>query len=291
MALKERVLKVTLSMPGGDIVLDAELKLNVRIRKAALAIQSRATVDIVGLSKTLREQLLSQFTAWNRRQVATGQTAQNYIDVKIEAGYITNGIDNSSIVFTGQVVLAELTSPPPNIGIRITCFTRQIDKTSFISSPAPSQTTFFKYVEWAAGQMGFGTSFICETSYNDVTIYNAARSILTSSALLLDIQNMYRPDVAAFVDDDVLIVKDRNKIINPGDIAEINEFIGIPCWTEWGVEFTAMFTGSVRLAQGAKLTSIMNPSLSGVYVITEIDYDLTSRDRAFYVKASGSPPA
>lgn len=292
MALKKRLLKVTLTLQDGKVVvLDQELDLHIRIAKAALAIQNRATIEVVGLTQQLREELLSQFTAWRRRQVLTAQIASTLVKVKIEAGYSSNGAEQTSVVFIGEVAICEPASPPPNIGIRITAFSRQIDKTNFVTDPAPSQTTYAGYVEWAANQMGFGKNFVCETSFNDVTIQNPARSILTQSALLVDIQNMYRPDVAAFIDDDFLIVKDRNKIIHPEQIANLNEFVGIPSWTEWGISAAIMLDQAVKLAGAIQLTSLMNPSVNGKYVVMELEYDLTSRDRAFYVKIGASPPA
>lgn len=297
MALNNRILTVTLHMPGGDVMLDQSINMKVRIHKAALAIQNRATIDIIGLTGSLREQLLSQFTAFNQRKVVAGQIPQNWINVEIQAGFdrpksqTTDAASQPSTIFKGQVVICELTSSPPNIGVRLTCFTRQIDRSSYVSAPAPDQTTFYEYVSWAAGQMGFGNNFVCETSYNDVVINNPARSILVLSALLIDIQDMYKPDVAAFVDDDLLIVKDRNKILNPEQAAQISEFVGVPTWTEWGVSFTCLFDQSVKLAQAATLNSKMNPSLNNSYVILELEYDLTTRDTPFYVKANASPPA
>lgn len=303
MPLTQRRLKVTLSLPSGDFIMTESLDLSVRIYKAALAIQNRATIEVFGLTTNMREMLLTQFTAWHKRQVESGQAPQDWIDVIIEAGYASNnsalspdlaGFNNTastSIIFRGQVVQCEPTSGPPNIGVRITCYSRQIDKTQFTSEPAPNQTTFKQYVTWAAGQMGFGNNFVCETSYDDVQISNPSRSIFSRGALLIDIQNMYRPDVAAFVDDDRLIVKDRSKIINTTAISQLNEFIGTPLWTEWGATWQTLFDPTQKLAQAAVLTSKMNPGVNGTYVIMELEYDLTSRKNNFYVKGSGSPPA
>lgn len=303
MSLRNRALKVTLSLPSGDVVLDETIQMHVRIHKSALAIQNSAVIEATGLTQSLREQLLSQFTAWNKRLVESGQAQQNWINVTIEAGYktppsaalgvgfATPSNTQTSVIFKGQVVLCDLASVPPNITVRITCYTRQIDKTAHVTNPAPAQTTFFNYVKWAAGQMGFGDNFVCDTSFNDVIIYNPARSILVASALIWDIQDMYKPNVAAFIDDDILIVKDRNKIINPSNVSTADEFIGVPSWNEWGVDFVTMFDPTVRLAQATRITSKMNPSLNGPYVITELFYDLSSRGQAFYVKSSGSPPA
>lgn len=298
MALSNRVLKVTISLPGGDVVLDQGLQLDISVYKAALAIQSRATVTAMGLSTTLRQQLLSQFTAWNKRKVETGGADPNWIGIKVEAGYAVEspngGVNNqTAVVFVGQIVLVDPVSGPPNIGVRITCYTRQVDKTKFVTVPSPEAPTFQQYVVWAAGQMGFGDklTFDCSPDIANRIIQNPSRSTYVASALLIDIQNTFRPDVAAFVDNDQLIVKDRNRIINVGAISNVTEFIGTPVWTEWGVTWTTLMDPTVALAQAAKLTSIMNPGVNGTYVITELEYQLSSRSNPFYVKASGAPPA
>ena len=296
MALSKRILNITISLPGGDVVLGSDIDVKVKVYKAALAIQSRASIEITGMTTSLRQQLLSQFTAWHKRQVESGQAAADWINVKIEAGYegassVDSTASNTAVVFLGQIALVDYVAGPPDITVRITCYSRQIDKTSFVTSPAPSTTTYLNYVKWAAEQMGMGENFICDTSFNDVIVTNPAATVFTRAALLVDIQNLFRPDVAAFIDNDQLIVKDRNKVINVGAIAELKEFIGTPMWTEWGATFVTLMNPSIKLAQAATITSMMNPGVNNTYVITEIEYDLTTRDNAFYIKASGSPPA
>ena len=290
--LKRRVLRATLTMPSGDVVLDQTLDLRFNIRKAALALQNRAIVTVFGMSQSLREQLLSQFTAWNKRQVESGMADQKWINIKLEAGYVdSEGIEISAVVFKGQVVVVNLVSAPPDIGISIQCYTRQIDKTTFITGPAPTNTTLVEYVTWAADQMGIGSNFICDTSYNDQIITNPSSGALVVSAIIIDIQNTRRPDVAAFIDDDFLYVKDRDKLVNPSEISYITEFVGIPSWTEWGVEFECMFDTTIKLAHGVDINSKLNPSVNGQYVIVSLDYDLTSRDVPFYVRPQGAPPS
>lgn len=297
MPLNTRSVKVTIHMPGGDVVLDQSINMHIKVHKAALAIQSRAIIDVIGLNTAMRQTLLSQFTAWNARQVATGQLSQDWINIEISAGYLPyKGAKGPkppkpSTIFKGQVALCEPTSAPPNMGVRITAFTHQVDRTGFVSAPAPDTMTFKDYVTWAAGQMGFGSNFVCDTSFNDVIINNPARSITVLSALLIDIQNKYRPDVAAFVDDDLLIVKDRNKILNPAQTVTVDTFIGTPQWTEWGVDLTTMLDSTIKLAQGVKLKSLMNPSLNQTFVVLELEYDIATRDVPFYVKVGASPPA
>lgn len=279
-------------MPTGDVELTEQLNLKVRVSKAALNIQNKATIEVAGLSTELRAQLLTQFTAWNKRLVSEIIIQnQPYVNVTISAGYLENGIISLSTVFVGQVVLCEPASPPPDIVVKITCFTRQVDKTSFITSLPPTKMRFYDFVAWAANEMGFGTNFRCDTSYNDREITNPSGSFYTRGSLLINIQDMYRPDVVAFVDDEVLIVKDRDKVLNPDQVPKLYEFVGIPSWNEWGIEAQVLYDPNIRLANAIEVFSVMNPSMIGQYVVTSLDYDLASRDVPFYVKATGSPPA
>lgn len=296
MSLRERVLSAVITLPNGQIVnLDQDLKLRVRIKKAALALQNKATIEVTNLTTSLREQLLSQFTAWQRRQNEQGTNTGSWqwVNVEVIAGYTQNGVTRSATVFKGQIVQVDPVAGPPNVTVRITAYTRQVDKTNFITvnkSP-PAEAKFKDYVKWAAEEMGYGNQYLCQTSYDEVVVKNPARSLLTHSALLIDIQDMYKPDVAAFVDDDFLYVKDRNKIVNTDAITQVTDFIGIPQWTEWGVQFTTLFDQSIRLAQASSLNSLLNPFVNGTYVIMELQYELSSREGPFYVTANGSPPA
>jgi hypothetical protein len=109
--------------------------------------------------------------------------------------------------------------------------------------------------------------------------------------LLVNIQDAYKPNVAAFIDNNVLYVKDVNKVISTAQVVTVKEFIGTPLWTEWGVDFMTLFDPNITLAGAATLESKMNPSLNQTFVISSLEYDLTSREIPFYVKASANPSA
>lgn len=291
MTMKQRILRVTFTLPSGPVVLTEGLRMNVRIHKAALAIQNKALIEVYGMDTQMRESLLSQFTAWNKRKVEQNAQSPHWIPVIVEAGYRTYNSENTSLVFKGEVALVEPGAPPPNMSVRITAYTNQINKTKFITQPALASATLAEYVQWCSDAMGLTSKPVIDTSYNNQVITNPSVSTHIAAALVIDIQNAYRQDVVAYIDDGVLIVKDAAKAINVSQISDVRTFVGTPSWTEWGVEFLTMFDPTIRLGQAANLTSVMNPSVNGNYVLTELDYDLSSRDRAFYVRGSGSPPA
>lgn len=292
MALGERILQVSFTLPSGAVTLDQGLDLRVKIHKDALAIQNTCDIEVFNLPQSLRESLLSQFTAWNKRQIDTGQPGYeaSYINVTVSAGYKNGSQNQSTVIFAGQIVQTEPFGQPPMLGVSIRCFSQQVNKIAWVTGFAPTSATLKQYVEWAGAQMGV-TRVVCETSLNDKVITNMFASTHIVGSLLVDIQNAYMPAISAYIDNNVLYVKDTSAIISTSQPVSVSEFIGTPMWTEWGVAFQTLFNPQIQLAGAATLNSKMNPSLNKSFVIMSLDYDLTSRDRNFYVKAQGYPPA
>lgn len=292
MPLGTRILQVTIELPYGNVILDETLDLHVRIHKDALAVQNSCDIDVMNMTQSMRESLLSQFTAWNKRNIETGQNGYkaSYVNVTIAAGYSNGSKVQTTIVFAGQIVQVDPLGAPPNLGVTIRCYSQQINKLAWITDFAPANATFKQYVQWAGQQMGVN-QIICETSYNDKSISNPFASTHVVGELLLDIQSAYRPNVAAYIDNNNLIVKDVNKIISISQIVTVDEFIGTPMWTEWGVQFVSLFDPNIALAGAATLNSKMNPSLNKTFVISSLDYSLSSRDRDFYNKVTANPSA
>lgn len=294
MPLGMRVLRVVLDMPQGQVTLDETIDLKVRIQKAALAQQQQCEIIATDLSTSLRASLISQFTAWNKRNIDNGQTnttQQSYIGVTVQAGYQTPGKPlNVITIFFGQVALAGPVGELPNMAVKITCFSQQINKVQYITQVPPGQMTFKAYAAWVAAQMG--VNLVCQTSYDNVVVTNPGASVHTVGDLIIDLQSYYRPNVAAFVDNNTLYVKDVNAVITTASQVTISEFINMPLWDEWGVEFECLFNTQLLLSCAATLVSIMNPSLNKVgFVIYALEYNLTSRDTPFNIKANGAPPA
>ncbi|MGN6083166.1 baseplate hub protein [Trinickia sp.] len=305
MPLGQRFLQVEIKLPqsGQLVTLDQTLALHVNIHKDALAIQNSAEITVFNLTQSLRQQLLSSFTAFNKRQIETGaaNAADSYCQVTITAGYLNstssalnngdpNNGNNSTIIFQGAIVHVEPIGAPPNQGVMIHCFEHQINKLKFITGFAPSSTTFKSYVQWAGAQMGVDR-VVCQTSYDNKVISNPGGSAHTVEDLLLDIQSLYRPAVAAFIDNNDLIVTDINKVVASRGVTTVSEFIGMPLWTEYGVQFRSMFDPQILLAGQVNLKSTTNPSLNHSYIVSSLDYDLASRDEAFYGTVNANPAA
>lgn len=292
MPLGERVLQVDIDLPSGLVSLNQNLELHVVIHKDALAIQNTCDIEVFNLPQAQRESLLTRFTAWNKRNLETGQPGYeaSYVNVTVTAGYNNGAKNQTTVIFTGQIVQTEPIGAPPMLGVAIKCYSQQLNKLAWVTGFAPPTSTFKQYVEWAGEQMGV-TRIVCETSYNDQVISSPFARTHIVGNLIIDIQDAYKPNVAAYIDNNVLYVKDINAVISTSQQVTVDEFIGTPMWTEWGVCFQALFDPQIQLAGAATLNSKMNPSLNKTFVITSLDYDLASRAHNFYVKATASPPA
>lgn len=279
-------------MPDTSVITWTELMyLRVQVKKACLAQQAYSTIDVGGLTQSLRQGLLTQFSAYRKRQRDTeGLVDDQYVNVVISAGYSVDGVEAVAPIFHGQVALVEPISNPPNAIIRLTCYTNQIDRTKYITGVAPASTTLKSFCQWAADQMGVAVDV--KTSYDNMVIENPGRKVFVVNQLLLEIQRFDRQNIIAYIDDNTLIVRDTNALLTAADVYNLSIFIGQPSWNEWGIDFTILFDPRVRLATGVQLASTTNPSVNEAnLVVMQIEYTLASRSAEFIAKISTSPAA
>lgn len=291
MPLPLRVLKATLKLPNNqDVILDESLEMNVKISKNCIRQMATAEIEVFNLTTTQRTNLLSQFTEWNARLVQTGAggTETAYLNCFITAGYNTNGGAGISTLFTGQIVRAQLSSSPPNQGVKIFCAARQVDRTKDSVIP-PSSATFKEYVAWAANVMG--VRYECQTSYDNQRVSNAFAAISDVIQLIWELAAMFAPHVVAYFDNNVLYVRDINKSLEPGQITPITEFIGAPSLSSFGATFTTLLDTRVRLGGLVHLQSKMNPVLANgkPFLVFKMDYSLSSRSNDFYQQVEAYP--
>lgn len=292
MALKKRLLRIQIKLPSQTLVLDEELYLSVRVKKATLSLQSKATIDVGGLSQSLRKGLLSQFTAFRKRLKDTeGVNADDYLDVVILAGYEdASGVQTISPIFHGQVVLVEPMGLPPDITVRITAYTNQVDRTTYVTEQPPSAVTFKAFCTWCAGKMNLTPNI--STSIDNTIIYNPAARTYIVAGLLPWIQAYDRQSIAAWIDDDTLYVRDIGSVVNKDSVIRYDTFVGPPMWTEWGINFRTMFDSRLTLASAAKAISKTNPSIADYdLIVMQLEYDLSSRADPFCINVTTAPSA
>lgn len=99
-------------------------------------------------------------------------------------------------------------------------------------------------------------------------------------------------NVKAFIDDDVLYVKDRDKALS-GKLRILSQktgMIGIPKATEKGLEVSYLIDGESCLGGMLRLNSKFNPSLNGDYIIEQLKFDIASHEDAFFIRQPANGP-
>jgi hypothetical protein len=145
-------------------------------------------------------------------------------------------------------------------------------------------------VVWAANLMGL--EYSCDTKFDDMKQPNGLASVPSRGALVSAIVQLHAGEIAAYIDDHLFVVRDIDKAINPNEVTQVHDFIGMPLWTDWGCKFTTFFSSNLQLMHFARLNSVMNPSLNTTdWILYTMEYTLSSRNEPFYITAMGSPPA
>lgn len=292
MPIKKRLLRYEIQLESGAITLTEALSMNIRIKKATLSLQSRAVLEVFGLSQSLRQGLLTQFTAYKTRlKTSEGVNSDDYLNVTISAGYEDyQGNQTITPIFDGQIVLVEPNGAPPEMSVKITAYTNQVDRTTYVTGQPPSPITFKNFAIWCANQMGIGYNI--DTSIDSKEIYNPAAGTYIVASLLPWLQAYDRQNIAAWIDNKTLFVRDINKVVNESSVIKYTNFVGSPMWTDWGVNFRIMFDSQISLASGVNITSKLNPSMStSDLIVMQLEYDLTSRDDSFCINVSTAPSA
>jgi hypothetical protein len=99
--------------------------------------------------------------------------------------------------------------------------------------------------------------------------------------------------VDAYIDDDKLIVKDRNKpLIGKTKIINLDTgMIGIPQIDEFGIHVKYLFDNDSVVGGAIQVTSEIYKAATGSYNIFKLDFELSNRDTPFYYVASCQRPA
>lgn len=290
--LNKRILRVVLTMAEGhDVTLNESLDIKVQTSKLALGTQATASIQIIGLAESLRAQLLSRINLYQNNLTQKFGTGNPFIPVKVIAGYTTTGGENTRTIFNGEAFTSRPTSAPPNVGIQIIAATHQVDKTNIPTAYPPSQMTYAAAAQWVADQVGIPLQFSASCGPQIVTNAFVTPTTIGQLPKMLIAIAPYSNPVDVFIDNETLVVRDRNGALQGRSPITIDEFIGIPGWTEYGCEFRSLFRTDIDMHTPLTIKSSLNPSLNNSFVPYRIAHDLTSRDVPFYINVAAAVPA
>lgn len=245
------------------------LRIRANGTKYANPLQNECTVNIDGLNADTRNMLLTETSPY-----AKSKTPHRLI---VEAGRMNAGIFR---LYVGDIVSAEITSPP-DVTLTLKAKTNNAAARDIVSSSTGAMSKMSELAKNIARDCGVNLDF-------QATDKNIANWYFCGSALKQVERLQDAGNVKAFIDDDVLHVKDRDKAL-AGRLRILNQksgMVGIPKATESGVDVTYLIDGASSLGGMLRLESRFNPALNGDYLIEQLKFDIASHDDPFFYQAT-----
>lgn len=248
---------------------DPRMRVKASGTKYANPQQNDCTVTISGLSRQTRDYILTETSPFNQNR-----TPKRLI---VEAGRVLSGMFR---LFVGDITSSEQ-GPPPDLDLTIKAMTQNAQSGSVVSTSAAPQTKLSAIARTVANDLGLSLDF--QAADKSIANYLHTGSALGQVARLQEAGG-----VAAFVDDQALIVKDVDRALS-GRVRVLNKnsgMVGIPKLTERGIVVEFLIDPETALGGSLRVQSSINPALNGSYIINQLAFDITSHDTPFFYKAT-----
>lgn len=272
--LDPRLIRVGIEVDGEVRIYDERMDLTVRGAKMANAQQNTCEVTITNLARDTRNYILTETSPFNRNRTPKR--------LFVEVGRVSQGVQR---IFQGEVVESAPTQPP-DIGLTLKAQTGAFAKGNIVATSAAPLEALSAIAARVAAALGVSLDF----QATDKQIANYA---FTGPALRQVDALGLAGGVDAYVDDDVLVVKNRTTPLaaRVKVLSADSGLVGVPEATERGVKCTFMLDAQTALGGSLDLVSALNPALTGRYTIYELEFEAQSRGPAFYWTAGAEREA
>lgn len=236
--------------------------------KTANSIENSCRIEIFNLARETRNYLLTETSPFNENRSRK--------HVIVEAGRESTGLTR---LFMGDINSAT-PSQPPDIGLTLVARTGSYIKGNLVARSGKAQQPLSEISKMVADDAGIGLEF-------EATDKKIANYAFTGGALKQVNQLSEAGGVNAFIDDDVLVVKDHNKPRKNRRrlLTKDTGMIGIPEITEQGVKVRFLFDNETVIGGELVIKSELNPAVNGSYEIYKLGFELSSRDTPWYYTA------
>lgn len=262
--LDPRIVKVAIII-GGVAKWYEGLSIEAKGIKVSNSIMGQCEVVILNLSRESREQILKETNPFLQRG--------KVISIIVEAGRVSTG---TTTLYTGTVFRSQST-PKPNVGVRLTCIQGFDNRAKIVSRSASEITDVSSIAAWVAEDNGYNLSF-------EIPDKKIARYSFTGSAqaALDQLEALTGADV--YVDNKTLYIKEVEAPAKGLPVRILDKYSGLISaeGTEYGCKVKMLFDTVTRIGGQIDLTSEINPSLNGSYVVRKLPFHVTSRDVPFY---------
>lgn len=264
--LDQRIVKVALIIDGAISWYEG-LSIEAKGIKVSNTIMGQCEVVILNLRRDVREKILQETNPFLNRG--------KKISIIVESGRVSSG---TTTLYTGDVFRSSAT-PKPNIGVRLRCIQGFTNRAKIVSRSAKEITALSSIAAWVAEDNGYNLSF-------EIPDKNIARYSFTGSAqaALSQLEALAGSQSNVYVDDSTLYVKDRETPANGLPVRILDKTSGLISaeGTEYGAKMKMLFDTVTKIGGQIDLTSEINPSLNGSYIVRKLPFHITSREQPFY---------
>ena len=266
--LDQRVVIVTLVADGVATTYEG-LNIEAKGIKTSETVMSQCEVIILNLKREDRERILKETNPFLSRG--------KRISIIVEAGRVSTG---TTTLYTGRVFRSSA-MPKPNLGVSLKCIQGFDNKAKIVSRSATEVTDLSSIAAWVAEDNGYNLSFeIPDIKIARYSFTGSAQAALSQLEALTDGANVY-------VDNETLYIKDSGRPANGLPVRILDKTTGLLSaeGTEYGAKIKMLFDSVTRIGGQIDLTSEINPSLNGSYVVRKLPFHVTSRSQPFYYVA------
>jgi hypothetical protein len=269
-SLDPRIIMVSFEVNGKLKTYSSPFFITANGTRYANALQNEADIVLANLNKPTQDFLLTETTPYNINN--TSKT------ISVYAGRQSYG---TSLVYSGNIVMANVTQPP-DVGITLKCLTGNFLKTNVIGVNQSGQASLFQITNAMAQNYNAILNF--QATNKNVSNYSFSGSSTNQIQLL----NSYG-GINVYLDNGVLVVKNSGQAL--GGIIKLvspqTGMIGIPQFTEQGLQVKFLFDPHVTLGGLMRIKSYEYPAANGDYIIYKLGFQLSTRETPFYYIAEG----
>lgn len=268
--LDPRVVQVTLEVNGQINTYDGIYIKGVGT-KYANSLQNEAIITLTNLDKVTQDSILTETSPFNPNRTPKV--------CKLYAGRQSYG---TTLIYSGNIVSSTV-SQPPDLTVTLKCLTGNYTKGTVLARNKPGIASLREIAAGIAQDTNTILNF--QATNKNISNYNFNGSALDQVALLGTAGG-----VTAFIDDNILVVKDAGIAIT-GVVRDLNSgngMVGIPEITEQGIRVKYLLDNVSKLGGGLNITSEVYPAVNGSYVIYKLGFEISNRDTPFYYIAEAA---
>lgn len=259
-----RLVRISIEV-NGQLKSYEGLALTASGTKYANANQNDCDIKISNVDTATKNFILTETSPFNTSRVPKR--------IIVEAGRASYGYAR---IYEGTIVSA-IPTQPPDVTLQIKALTADHSKTDIIARSQPAQVPLSRLSQKVANDLGL--TLVFQAQDKQIANYTYTGGALKQVDRLGDAGR-----VNAYVDDGNLVVKEENLPLT-GSVRVLNMdtgLVGIPEVTEFGVKCKFMLDNQTTLGGTLRLSSSLNPSINGDYIIYKLGFDIASRDTPFY---------